>query len=190
MQRPVSLHGVQTLRPTLLLSGFRHLVPWSGRGSSSMWLVGRRRLEHAYWRARKCICMTFFGPGNTSYFVIVRKQQKACKKLHEASSFIRIPTLWPQFHVWPRIAFSRRTKLSPSMLLGEKVHEDGGYASCVLLLCRPQPGIVVDVKLCGFGALPACSSIIHACTSNCSFFCNKLRKMRRHGYWGWCGTLP
>jgi len=24
--------GVQTFRPTLLFSGFRHLVPWSGRG--------------------------------------------------------------------------------------------------------------------------------------------------------------
>ena len=38
--------GVQTFRPTLLFSGFRHLVPWSGRGDvgggavACDWLVG------------------------------------------------------------------------------------------------------------------------------------------------------
>jgi len=29
-------NGVQTLRPTLLFSGFRHLVPWSGRGDGGV----------------------------------------------------------------------------------------------------------------------------------------------------------
>jgi len=52
------------------------------------------------------------------------------------------------------------------MQMGKEVREDGGYASSILLFCRPQPGIVVDVTLSArFGALSACSCIIHACIS-------------------------
>ena len=46
-----------------------------------------------------------------------------------------------------QVAFSRRTKLNPSMRMGKQVREDGGYASSILLLCRPQPGVVINVTL-------------------------------------------
>jgi len=46
-----------------------------------------------------------------------------------------------------QVTFSCRTKLIPSTQMGKEVGEDGGYANSVLLLCRPQPGIVVDVTL-------------------------------------------
>jgi len=49
------------------------------------------------------------------------------------------------------------------MRVGKEVREDGGYASSVLLLCRPQPGIVVDVTLSARFWCSARLQLYHPC---------------------------
>jgi len=40
--------GVQTLRPTLLFSGFRHFVPYSGRGEAAVVVAGGLKIHTSH----------------------------------------------------------------------------------------------------------------------------------------------